>query len=391
MRRRAMTRLALLSIFACALSGKSFAAGQPSASEVRAAADRVIPPIMQKYHIPGMAVAVRIHGESYFINYGVASRETRQRITSDTLFEIGSLSKTFTATLAVYAQIDGDLSLSDPTSKYLPALRGSGFDRVNLINLATHTSGGLPLQVPDDIHNTDQLMAYLKHRKPTSEPGTERIYSNVGIGVLGMIAAASMHRTFEDAIQKKLFPELGMTRSYINVPADAMKRYAQGYTREDKAVRVRPGVLDSEAYGVKSTSADMIRFVTANLRTTKPVGKLQRAIIETHTGYFTSGELMQDLIWEQYPYPVERKRLLAGNAPEMLFEPNRATKISPPLPPQANVLINKTGSTNGFGAYVAFVPAKKVGIAILANKSYPIDARVNAAFDILTQLEGRMP
>jgi CubicO group peptidase (beta-lactamase class C family) len=51
------------------------------------------------------------------------------------------------------------------------------------------------------------------------------------------------------------------------------------------------------------------------------------------------------------------------------------------------VLINKTGSTNGFSGYVAFVPAKKIGIVILANKSYPIDQRVTAAYRILTRLD----
>lgn len=118
-------------------------------------------------------------------------------------------------------------------------------------------------------------------------------------------------------------------------------------------------------------------------------GKLQRAIVDTHTGYFASGELTQDLIWEQYPYPVELKQLLAGNSYTMINQANVATKLSEPLQPQANVLIDKTGSTNGFGSYVAFIPAEKIGIVILANKNYPIDARVTAAFEILTQLDGR--
>jgi CubicO group peptidase (beta-lactamase class C family) len=143
----------------------------------------------------------------------------------------------FTATLASYAQINGDLSLSDRASKYLPSLRGSSFDHISLINLGTHTSGGLPLQVPGNIKNTDQLMDYFKHWKPIYAAGTYRTYSNISIGMLGMITAKSVHQTFEEAIEKKLFPELGMTQSYITVPADHMKRYAQGYTSTDVPIR----------------------------------------------------------------------------------------------------------------------------------------------------------
>ena len=91
---------------------------------------------------------------------------------SDTLFEIGSVSKTFTATLVSYAQAGGHLSLSDNASRYLPALRGSNLDHVSLLNLGTHTPGGLPLQVPDDVRDDDQLMQYFRDWKPPDPPGT---------------------------------------------------------------------------------------------------------------------------------------------------------------------------------------------------------------------------
>jgi CubicO group peptidase (beta-lactamase class C family) len=336
-----------------------------------------------------MAIAVTINGHNYFYNYGVTSKETQQRVTNKTLFEIGSFSKTFTATLASYAQVNGDLSLSDSPSKYFPFLRGSSFDNISLLNLGTHTAGGLPLQAPDNIYNTDQLMDYFKHWEPIHVAGTYRKYSNLSIGMLGMIAAKSMDMSFEDALEKKLFPELGMTHSYINVPADQMKDYAQGYTAKDVPVRLNPGILASEAYGVKSGSADLIRFINDNIQASRLGEKFQRAITDTHTGYFRSGEFTQDLIWEQYPYPVELKQLLSGNDPSVIYQEAVASKLSPPLPPQADVLINKTGSTNGFSTYAAFIPSKKIGIVILANKSYPIDQRVTAAYQILTQLDNQ--
>lgn len=130
----------------------------------------------------------------------------------------------------------------------------------------------------------------------------------------------------------------------------------------------------------------MLRFIEANMNSGTPEETLQRAIIDTHTAYFTAGVMTQDLIWEQYPYPVDLKTLLEGNSPGMIFKSVSATQLTPPEQPREDVWLNKTGSTNGFGAYVAFIPAKHLGIVILANKSYPIDERVTIAFQILTQL-----
>jgi len=81
--------------------------------------------------------------------------------------------------------------------------------------------------------------------------------------------------------------------------------------------------------------------------------------------------MTQDLIWEQYSCPAASKELLWGNSAEVSYKANAAEKIDPPSPPTDDVLINKTGSTNGFGTYVAFVPAKKTGVVLLANKRYP--------------------
>jgi len=242
------------------------------------------------------------------------------------------------------------------------------------------------LQVPDKIGDNDQLMQYFKNWRPTYEPGTYRTYANPGIGTLGLITAKSMGQDFAALIEQRLFPGLGMKSSYINVPEAKMADYAQGYTKEDAPIRMATGVLSSEAYGIKTTAADLIRFVEANMNSLPLDEKLRRAITETHIGYFKAGPMTQDLIWEQYPYPVGLKTLLEGNSPAMIYNAMPVTKINPPEEPHEDVLINKTGTTNGFGAYVAFVPGKRLGVVILANKNYSIDERVTLAFQILTAL-----
>ncbi len=96
--------------------------------------------------------------------------------------------------------------------------------------------------------------------------------------------------------------------------------------------------------------------------------------------------MTQGLGWESYAYPVSEQALLAGNSPAVSLKANPVTQFDAPVAPGAMRLYNKTGSTGGFGAYVAFVPAKGIGIVMLANRNYPIEARVSAAHAILSQL-----
>ena len=268
----------------------------------------------------------------------------------------------------------------------MPALQGSPFGNVSLLNLGTHTPGGLPLQVPDNVKNNDELLQYFKDWRPAYPEGTRRTYSNIGIGTLGWITAKSMGQDFATLMEQRLFPGLGMKSSYIHVPKSDMANYAQGYTRGNTPIRMDSAVLSAEAYGVKTTAPDMIHFVEDNISSVGLGMQLQRAIAGTHTGYFQAGPMTQDLIWEQYPYPVTLDALLQGNSSAMAFQAIPVTGIKPPEKPREDVWINKTGSTNGFGAYVAFVPEKRLGIVILANKNYPNDVRVTAAFNILTAI-----
>ncbi|KVN39765.1 class C beta-lactamase [Burkholderia pyrrocinia] len=345
-----------------------------------------IQPVMAKYDVPGMAVGIIVNGEPHVFNFGVASTATHAPVTRDTLFELGSVSKTLTATLASYAQASGKLSLSDPASRYLPALRGSRFGEVKLVNLGTHTPGGFPLQVPEQIGNDDQLMQYFKEWRPAYPAGTYRTYANPSIGMLGVITAKSMGRDFTTLMEQWLFPSLGMKSTFINVPAAQMGNYAQGYTKAGAPIRVAPGMLSAEAYGVKSTVADMLRFVQANMALVQLDGTLQQAITDTHTGYFQAGPMTQDLIWEQYPYPTKLQALQDGNSARMVFEATPVVALNPPQKPRQDVWINKTGATNGFGAYVAFVPEKQLGIVILANKNIPNDERIAATYRIFASL-----
>jgi beta-lactamase class C len=362
---------------------QALAAGSDQSAKVRQAVDEAMKPIIEQYGIPGLAVAVTIDGQRHFIEYGLASKDPRVPVTRDTLFELGSISKTFTATLATYAEVEGKLSLSDSVSRHMPELKGSALDKVRLLDLATHTTGGFPLQLPESVKDQKQLIAYYRAWEPKHAPGTYRSYANPSIGLLGMITAKTMGGNFASLAQD-LFQDLGLRRTYVNVPAAEMKSYAWGYSRDGKPVRMSQALLADEAYGVKSNAVDMIRFLEVNMGVAPVPEKVARAVSATQKGYFRSGTLIQDLIWEQYPYPVALDAFIAGNTMNQKAYP--ATAIDPPMAPRKDVIINKTGSTLGFGAYVAFVPDREVGIVMLANKAYPNEARVKAAHQVLSRL-----
>lgn len=355
------------------------------AATMRAIVDANIRPLMAEHDVPGMAVAITVDGKPTFFNYGVASREKNTPVSETTLFEMGSIGKLFTGTLASYAHVLGKLSLDDRPSKYMPQLKGSAIDKASLLNFGTYTAGGLPLQFPDQVSNAG-VAAYFQQWKPDAAPDTQRRYSNPSLGLFGHLTALALKRDFTEVMETQLFPRLGLHSSYIRVPTSAIANYAWGYNREHKAIRVNPGVFANEAYGVKSTAADMIRFVQVNIDPSQLAGPMQRAVAGTHVGYFQVGEMVQGLGWEQYPYPITLERLLAGNSVTMIMEPNPARRLDRPQAPTARTLFNKTGSTGGFGAYVAFIPDTRIGIVMMANKNYPIPARVKAAHAILAQL-----
>ena len=356
-------------------------------NELARVVDAVAVPLMARNDIPGMSIAITVGGKRYVYNYGVASKASGRKVTDATLFEIGSVSKTFTATLAGYAQASSDLSLTDSPSKYFPEFAGSHLAGATLLDLGTYTAGGLPLQFPNDVTDHKAMVGYYKNWKPAYAPGTHRVYSNPSIGLFGYAAAKAMGWPFDDLMQQKLFPALGLSHTFIAVPKPDDANYAYGYSKTGKAIRVSPGVLDSEAYGVKMSASDMLRFIEANMDGSDLDKTLQSAIATTHTGYYKVGGMTQGLGWEMYAYPTTLDQLLAGNSADMALKANEIEKLSPPRPPVKDVLFNKTGSTSGFGAYVAFVPSKGIGIALFANKNYPNSERVKAAYSILAAFD----
>ena len=292
-------------------------------------------------------------------------------MTPETLFEIGSVSKTFTATLAGYALTQDKMRLDDRASQHWPALQGSRFDGISLLDLATYTAGGLPLQFPDSVQKDQaQIRDYYRQWQPTYAPGSQRLYSNPSIGLFGYLAARSLGQPFERLMEQQVFPALGLEQTHLDVPEAALAQYAQGYGKDDRPLRVGPGPLDAEGYRVKTSAADLLRFVQP---ASGAPGQALGAGARCHPSRLLQGRRhdpgpglgslrLADLL----------KRLQAGNSTPMALQPHRIARLPAPQALEGQRLLNKTGSTNGFGAYVAFVPGRDLGLVIPPTATIPM-------------------
>lgn len=356
-----------------------------AADSLQSQVDKVVEPLMRAEGIAGMAVAVYVNGQSHYFSYGVASKRDRTPVSADTLFEVGSLSKTYTATLAALASSEGQLDLHAPAERYQPILAGTPLGKASVLDFGAYSADCLPLQFPDEVRNDDQALAFFRQWQPRAEAGTQRCYSNPSLGLFGDLAARARKQPFATLMAEDLLPRLGLKHTYLQVPADALGLYAQGYDAQNRPVRVSAGPFADAAYGIKTSARDLLRYTRLHMQPAELAPALRQAMTITQQGYFEVGAMTQGLGWERYPYPVALETLIDGNSPRLIREPQATHRLDPPLPRLLAAWYNKTGSTNGFGAYAAFVPSEDKAIILLANRNYPNEARVRAAYQILSE------
>jgi len=361
-----------------------YAGNTPKEQEIKKLVDQNFKPLLEKYDVPGMAVGVIQNNKKYEMYYGLQSVQDKKAVNSSTIFELGSVSKLFTATAGGYAKTKGTLSFDDTPGKYWKELKNTSIDQVNLLQLATYTSGNLALQFPDEVKTDQQVLTFFKDWKPKNPIGEYRQYSNPSIGLFGKVVALSMNKSFDQVLENTIFPELGLKHSYVNVPKTQIQNYAFGYNQENQPIRVNPGPLDAPAYGVKSTLPDMLKFINANLNPQKYPVDIQRAINETHQGFYQVGTMYQALGWEEFSYPAPLQTLLDSNSEQIVMKPNKVTAIS--KEPSVK-MFHKTGSTNGFGTYVVFIPKENIGLVMLTNKRIPNEERIKAAYAVLNAIK----
>lgn len=278
----------------------------------------------------GLVVGILDGDTSFAISCGTTKFRTNDTPNSATLFEIGSITKTFTATAFARMINDGRLKLDEPLSIAL-GMKVPRKDRdITLLDLATHTSGlprlpftALRLLLPNNWSNpyigfTDDDMAnWLGEYEADRAPGIKSAYSNVGVGLLGWALSKQEGTKYEPMIRREVIESLGLRDTVQTLDADRRRRFAHGYSS-----RTTTGVLrlatenhpwdfcDSMAGcgALRSDACDLLMYARANLGHAE--SPLEEAMELAHKPQFKVNEVTSiGLAWmktnrKDWPAPV---------------------------------------------------------------------------------------
>ncbi len=323
----------------------------PSKSEI----EQILKERVEKYEqTVGIVVGIVNEEGSKIYSYGKSSTDSNKKVDGDTLFEIGSITKTFTSTLLADMAAGGEVDLDDSVTKYLPSsvkVPSRNGKEITLRHLATHTSG-LP-RMPDNFkpadpdnpyadYTVEDMYSFLSGCTLTRDIGEKFEYSNFGAGLLGHILSLKAGTDYETLVTKRILKPLKMKSTVITLSPKLKKRMATGHNGGLEAVSNWDISTLEGAGALRSTANDMLKYIAANLGLKKT--KLFPAMQKTHepqadTG---TGKAKTGLAWHI-------------------------------LDNDSNPLVLHGGGTGGFRTFAGFNPAGRTGVVVLTNSTKGAD------------------
>ena len=325
--------------------------------------------IIAKNQITGMAIAIVNQDKATFCNYGYTNKNKKAPITDKSIFEIASITKTFTALLAGIAVVDNKLDLNAPITKYIPELASNkNYDKINNKELLTHVAG-LPSGF-DKSYTEKELLNSAIAMKFTDEPASYYRYSNPGIALSGLTITRLYKNDFQSVLNSLILDKLGMIYTSIDINPKYQNLVVTGYNKHNQPVDFMHIGIENPAGGLKSNTYDLVRYLQLQISTQDQ--KFQQALSIVHKNYYCLYEdgTYQQLAWEYHPTSDLFKKFMPDNK-------NRNITSSHPLPSNCqntiNGFIDKTGNSSGMTSYIAYSPNKKVGVVILSNNALKPD------------------
>lgn len=333
---------------------------------------------MKRYHIHGAAVIISQKGKTKTYLYGEAIPAKHIPVTENTIFELGSITKTFTGTLLAENLIQGKTSLSEPIQPYLDKPHSRLMGKITYLNLATHSSG-LPFNARNLPYNASTSSTHqfrynyaLKTQIPSFRMDSQMLYSNFGYGILGRVLANKEQTTLPYLMKQHILTPLNMHTSGLDIRPEHQKYLAQGYSAQGRPVPYQPSGMLGGAWAMRASVKDMRHYLQAALGNAKNPKQIHKAMRLSQVAYFdVPRERMQmGLGWVVTPLNQKNSMRRIIRKPEHYhFVPVRGSRIqNPHFNPRA--LIGKTGATDGFRAYIAMIPEKNTGVVIMANQFF---------------------
>jgi D-alanyl-D-alanine-carboxypeptidase/D-alanyl-D-alanine-endopeptidase len=300
----------------------------------------------------GLSVGIISNGVEYIYCYGDADRIKRIPVDTNSIFEIGSLTKLYTGLLFSKEVVEKRMKLDESAFSYMTGIVKK--EEISLIDLATHSSG-LP-RLADNFHpvpadslnpyhsySEKELYQYMAGYKVISQPGKHYNYSNVGMGLLGNILCHTRKMSYNDMVQKTICEPWGLANTATLLNETQVLHLAKGHSMGKEVPAW--DFLDATAGqgALRSSIKDMVRFIHVNLYPESLPYLQMRAVKlaqELHFSDTTTGQQM-GIGWH------------IG-----LFNQSR--------------LLEHTGATGGYRSYIGLIPDSKIGVVLLSNSDADI-------------------
>lgn len=284
--------------------------------------------------------------------YGETALSGGQAVDENTVFEIGSIGKTFTALLLADMVQRNEVSFDDPIEQFLPdsvTVPTYNGQSITLIDLATHSSG-LPA-IPDNLAPADEYNPYadytveqmyeaLAQIELTRDIGSQYEYSNLGMGLLGHVLSLQSSMSYEELVVARIADELGMPDTRVTLTPGMQDRLATGY-REEEPFPLWDNPTLAGAGALRSTVQDMLTFLAANVGLHE--SRLYEAMQLTHESHYLVNESMR-----------------VGLAWHIRTEGDLQ-------------IVEHHGATGGYWSFAGFVKDKQTGVVVLTNTFHDVD------------------
>ena len=346
----------------------------PEPTTVKEAVDNAVYPYIATGANVGVIVGVVQNGKRQIFSYGEREPGGPEQIGPESVLEIASITKTFTAIALASMHLRGELNLDDPIEKYLPQqVKVPSFNgkKVTLRHLANHTSGlpRLPSDMDDDAYNpydgyTEQKMyEFINGYTLDREPGSKFEYSNVGYGLLGQILSLHNKSNYEEMVTRNVLKPLGMNHTTVSFTEAQMSNLVSGH-HGNKQVESWSKYMANIFQGTGSLISnldDMLIFLEANMALKD--NPLKEAISLTHQRTFTYDGDHQDGIGLGWA-------LVAFDQKNYIW---------------------KNGGNGGYTSFIGFDESSKTGVVILLNSSLnPDPFQTQMGFEILRAINGKL-